>query len=76
MKIDWLIFKNKQHTLEVVLSGRNPDKRLLEMADYVSEVCKRKHPKDRGIPARVGIENKLKKGGSKHGITKCVTSGY
>lgn len=52
--VDFL--KNKQHTLEVVLSGRNPDKRLLEMADYVSEVCKRKHPKDRGIPARVGIE--------------------
>lgn len=52
--VDFL--KNKQHTLEVVLSGRNPDKRLLKMADYVSEVCKRKHPKDRGIPARVGIE--------------------
>ena len=31
--VDFL--KNKQHTLEVVLSGRNPDKRLLEMADYV-----------------------------------------
>jgi len=52
--VDFL--KHKQPTLEVVLSGRNPAERLLEIADYVSEVCKRKHPKDRGIPARVGIE--------------------
>ena len=52
--VDFL--KHKQPTLEVVLSGRNPAERLLEIADYVSEVCKRKHPKDRGTPARVGIE--------------------
>ena len=59
--------------MEVVLSGRNPSAALLDLADYVSEICKRKHPFDNGIPARVGIENKLKKGGSKYGITKCVT---
>ena len=29
---------------------------LLELADYVSEICKRKHPFDKGIPAREGIE--------------------
>ena len=27
-----------------------------EQADYVSEICKRKHPFDKGIPAREGIE--------------------
>lgn len=48
--------KNKPQTLEVVLSGRNPSEKLVELADYVSEVCKRKHPKDRGIAARDGIE--------------------
>lgn len=52
--IDFL--KNKPATLEVVMSGRNPAPELLELADYVSEVCKRKHPFERGIPARTGIE--------------------
>ena len=40
----------------MVMTGRNPSKELLELADYVSEVCKRKHPFDKGIPAREGIE--------------------
>ena len=48
--------KNKPQSLEVVLSGRNPSSALLDLADYVSEVCKRKHPFDNGIAARVGIE--------------------
>lgn len=48
--------KNKPQKLEVVLSGRNPSAALLNLADYVSEICKRKHPFDQGIPARVGIE--------------------
>ncbi|MBQ2135224.1 MAG: cob(I)yrinic acid a,c-diamide adenosyltransferase, partial [Phascolarctobacterium sp.] len=41
---------------EVVMTGRNPFPELIELADYVSEVCKRKHPKDKGIMARKGIE--------------------
>ena len=41
---------------EIVLTGRNPDERLIELADYVSEIKKRKHPFDRGIYARKGIE--------------------
>lgn len=48
--------KHKPANLEVVLTGRNPSEKLLEMADYVSEICKRKHPFDKGIPAREGIE--------------------
>lgn len=42
--------------LEVVLTGRDPWKELLLMADYVSEIKKLKHPFDRGIKARKGIE--------------------
>jgi cob(I)alamin adenosyltransferase len=42
--------------LEVVLTGRNPDNTLLELADYVSEIKKAKHPFDLGINARDGIE--------------------
>lgn len=48
--------KHKPAELEVVLTGRNPSARLIDMADYVSEIVKRKHPFDKGIPARTGVE--------------------
>ena len=48
--------KNKPQEMEVVLTGRNPDSELINLADYVSEICKRKHPFDHGIPARTGVE--------------------
>lgn len=48
--------KNKPAELELVMTGRNPDSRLTELADYVSEICKRKHPFEKGIPARTGVE--------------------
>jgi len=41
---------------ELVLTGRNPDEKLMDAADYVSEIRKLKHPYDRGIRARLGIE--------------------
>ena len=43
------------HT-EVVLTGRDPSPALLDLADYVSEIKKIKHPFDRGLAARIGIE--------------------
>ena len=48
--------KDRPGNLEVVLTGRNPDQALLKLADYVSEICKVKHPFDRGTGARKGIE--------------------
>lgn len=42
--------------LEVVLTGRNPSQKLLEAADYVTEMVKRKHPFDQGMESREGIE--------------------
>lgn len=42
--------------LEVVMTGRNPSGELLKAADYVSEIKKIRHPYDRGILARKGIE--------------------
>lgn len=48
--------KNKPQNLEVVLTGRNPSDKLKEVADYISEVKKIKHPFDKGINARKGIE--------------------
>lgn len=48
--------RSKPQELEVVLTGRNPAPQLVELADYVSEICKRKHPFDKGIAARTGVE--------------------
>jgi cob(I)alamin adenosyltransferase len=43
--------------VELALTGRDPPAWLVEKADYVSEIRKVKHPYDRGIPARKGIEH-------------------
>lgn len=48
--------REKPESLEVVMTGRDPDEKLVELADYVSEIRKVKHPFDRGILARKGIE--------------------
>lgn len=48
--------QNKPEHLEVVLTGRNPSEALLAQADYVTEMKKIKHPFDRGVLARKGIE--------------------
>lgn len=42
--------------IELVLTGRNPSSELLRTADYITEMKKRRHPFDKGIPARKGIE--------------------
>lgn len=48
--------KNKPETLEVILTGQNPSQALIDIADYVSNIQKEKHPFDKGLPARKGIE--------------------
>lgn len=48
--------KSKPEHLEVILTGQDPSQALLDAADYVSEIRKIKHPFDKGIPARKGIE--------------------
>ena len=48
--------RRRPETLEVVLTGRDPSQHLLDAADYVTEMRKRKHPFDRGIAARRGVE--------------------
>ena len=50
-----LIAVSKEN-VEIVLTGRNPSKELLELADYVTHMQKEKHPYDQGIAARKGIE--------------------
>jgi cob(I)alamin adenosyltransferase len=47
---------NKPHELELVLTGRNAPPELIEKADYVSQIGEVKHPMEKGIKARKGIE--------------------
>ena len=49
--------KAKPEKLELVLTGRNASQELLELADYVSEIKMVKHPMQKGIAARKGIES-------------------
>lgn len=48
--------KHKPRGLEVVLTGHQVSDDLLEIADYVTEMRKIKHPYDLGKMAREGIE--------------------
>lgn len=43
-------------TTELVFTGRNPAKELLNRADYITEMKNERHPYEKGITARVGIE--------------------
>jgi cob(I)alamin adenosyltransferase len=42
--------------IEVVVTGRNPSSELCDRADYISQMMEIKHPYQRGIKARKGIE--------------------
>lgn len=42
--------------IELVLTGSEPDRFILENADYITEMKKLRHPFDWGIQARKGIE--------------------
>lgn len=48
--------ENKPEKLEVVMTGRNPSDRLMELSDYISEIKKVRHPFDQHVTARKGIE--------------------
>ena len=54
-QVEQLIQEKPEH-LELVMTGRNPPESLIQLADYVSEINKVKHPFDQGIPARIGVE--------------------
>lgn len=50
------MLKNKPKEVEIVLTGRNAHKEIIEMAHLVSEIKPLKHYWDIGISAREGIE--------------------
>jgi cob(I)alamin adenosyltransferase len=50
------LIKSKPKTTELVLTGRGAPDELVNLADYVSEIKCIKHPFEKGVKARKGIE--------------------
>ena len=50
------LIKNKSVDKELILTGRNAPQKLIELADYVSEMKMIKHPFNNNVPAREAIE--------------------
>lgn len=50
------LLNSKPAHMELVLTGRNAPELFFEKADYITEMRKEKHPYDKGIKARRGIE--------------------
>lgn len=50
------IIKNKPDSLELVITGHKKIDDIFNKADYITEMVKHRHPFDRGISAREGVE--------------------
>ena len=50
------LIQNKPQKMELVLTGRNADLFFMEQADYITEMKCIRHPFEKGIDARRGIE--------------------
>ena len=47
---------NAPNSIEIVMTGHNPPQRFLDEADYITEMKKIRHPYDKGMTGRIGIE--------------------
>jgi len=50
------LISDKPRNVELILTGRKADTKLVQLADLVTEMLKIKHPYDEGVRARRGIE--------------------
>jgi cob(I)alamin adenosyltransferase len=50
------LIKEKPQKVDLILTGRKADTRLVQAADLVTEMVKIKHPYDQGIASRKGFE--------------------
>lgn len=51
------IMDSKPEEVELVLTGRDPSEAILDRADYLSEIICRRHPYDKGVLSREGIDH-------------------
>jgi cob(I)alamin adenosyltransferase len=50
------ILKNKPEEVNIILTGRNAQPEIIELADMVSEIREIKHHYSQGIKGKTGIE--------------------
>lgn len=50
------LIKEKPFSLELIMTGREPNSLLLQAADYITEMKCIRHPYEKGIQARRGVE--------------------
>ncbi len=50
------LIRDKPPNVELILTGRHADTKLVQLADLVTECLKIKHPYDKGITSRKGID--------------------
>lgn len=50
------LINDKPQNVELVLTGRHADAKLIQLADLVTEMLKIKHPYDKGVMARKGLD--------------------
>ncbi|MBM3119543.1 MAG: cob(I)yrinic acid a,c-diamide adenosyltransferase [Chloroflexi bacterium] len=50
------LVRDKPEKVELILTGRYADPRLIELADLVTDMVKVKHPYDKGVLSRKGID--------------------
>ena len=50
------LISDKPQNVELILTGRRADTKLVQVADLVTEMLKIKHPYDEGVLARKGID--------------------
>lgn len=50
------LIEQRNPAVEIVLTGRGATPELIALADLVTEMKNIKHPYDKGVPARVGID--------------------
>jgi len=50
------LINDKPQNVELILTGRKADAELIKLADLVTEMIKIKHPYDKGVTARKGID--------------------
>jgi cob(I)alamin adenosyltransferase len=50
------LIRDKPPDVELILTGRYADNKIIELADLVTEMVNIRHPFDKGIKARKGIE--------------------
>lgn len=51
------ILKARRPEVELIFTGRNAPKEILDAADLITEMKKIRHYYDKGVPVRTGIEN-------------------